>query len=671
MTISIDGAAFAAVLDALPARLRKRLDASVERAADWAREESADGANLLIRVDEETAVTVRVTAGVVVSAEDVSCVCLLAPACLHRAAVASILPLHDASDVPAAESLAESVTTDARGGAQSANTEKTDAAPSESASTATSAPPAGASQTLSVRERAAASALWDSAVAVLTAGLVGASRFTEAELARATHQARAIGLHRASAAGVRVAAGLRSARERSGEHRLGRFTADLRELMLVTHQLTHLHEGAEQTDELRGMARRSYQEHGSLRLYGLFTEPVVAGSGYAGVVSYAVDVDGVVWSTATIAPGGRSLVRPSYISSLKLGGTTLTHREFGRAGVMVSAATSSADRRLGGGTSTKAVRTAGVEWSRAPVAGLFDQPLSAQFARALAVDPEDGSFRAGDDLVFLRGRVLGVGAPGLVLGLIEPDDDVPEGGDTLEAREARMLWCVLPEGSAVYQRNFERLAEVGPELRVIARPDRAQPGTVHALAVAVEAEDAAALALPEEWQGRVNLGIDRIPLPDEDTQDAQDAQDARSSEATESTATAEPVEGAESQETTPVEDPSAAANISARMPTAESTSLHLLRHHIEHAASAGRAITRTALLERDCTRLDAEAMHVAASLLRELVVQAAPARDQFARPIDTEERPKNGYARTWLAAAVYEHAAATELAVRQWSRAMR
>ena len=657
MTISIDGVAFAAVLDALPARLRKRLDASVERAADWAREESADGGSLLFRVDEETAVTVRVTAGVVASAEDVSCVCLLAPACLHRAAVASILPLHDASDVPAAENLADAVITDAGEGTQSAKTQKTHVAPPGSESSASPTPPA-ASPVLSVRERAAASALWDSAVAVLTAGLVGASRFTEAELARATHQARAIGLHRASAAGVRVAAGLRAARERSGEHRLTRFTADLRELMLVTHQLTHLHEGTGQTDELRGLARRSYQEHGSLRLYGLFTEPVVAGSGYAGVVSYAVDVNGVVWSTATIAPGGRSLVRSSYISSLKLGGTTLTHRDFSRAGVMVSAATSSVDRRLGGGTSTKAVRTAGVAWSRAPVAGLFDQPLSAQFARALAVDPEDESFRAGDDLVFLRGRVLGVGAPGLVLGLTEPDDDVPDSASTLEVRDARMLWCVLPEDSAVYRRNFERLAEVGPELRLIARPDRARPGTVHALAVAVGVEDAAALALPEEWQGRINLGIDRIPLPDEDVQ------------ATEHAEATERVEGAESQESAQVEDTSAAASLPARMPTAESTLLHLLRHHLEHAASAGRAITRTALLERDCVRLDAEAMHVAASLLRELVVQAAPARDQFARPVDTAARPKDGYARTWLAAAVYEHAATNELAVRQWSRAM-
>ena len=662
MTITIDGAAFAAVLDALPARLRKRLDASVERATGWVREESVDGGSLLIRVDDETAVSVRVTDGVVVSAEAISCDCLLAPACLHRAAVASILPVHDPAAAEDAAGPADqadpAAAADSVGGAHPARAVEVSSDPGAGRESAPAAP----TSALSARERAAASALWDSAAAVLTAGLVGASLFTEAELARATHQARASGLHRASAAGARVAAGLRAARERHGGHRLDRFTMDLRELMLVAHQLTRLDEAESgggprgTVDELRGLARRAYQEHGSLRLYGLFTEPVVAGSGYAGVVSYAVDGDGVVWSTASIAPGGRSLVRSGYISSLKLGGTTLTHRDFGRAGVMVSAATSSADRRLGGGASTQAVRTAGVEWSSAPVVGLFDRPLAEQFARALLADPEEESYRAGDDLVFLRGRVLGADAQGLVLGLTEPGDEMPDSGSVVEVHEARMLRCALPTGNAVYHRNFERLAAVRPRLLLIARPDRARPGTVHALAAAVDADEAAALTLPKEWSGRINLGIDRIPMPEEG-EEAQSAAGLGDSTAED--------EHAEAPDIGIPPEPSLSG-----MPAADATSLHLLRHHLEHAASAGRAITRTSLLERDCARLDAEAMHVAASLLRELVAQAAPARDEFARPVDTVDRPKDGYALTWLASAVYEHAATVELAVRQWSRAM-
>lgn len=432
MTITIDAAAFASVLDALPARLRKRLDRSVERAAGWARESSADGASVLVRVDAETAVTVLVTAGVVVSAQDITCGCLLAPACLHRAAVASTLPLHDP-----------------------------------------------------------------------------------------------------------------------------------------------------------------------------------------------------------------------------------------------------ADRRLGGGSATQAVRTGGVEWSQEPVAGLFHQPLSGQFARALAADSDDESFRAGDDLVFLRGRVLGLDPLGLVIGLAEPDDAVPGDAGVVAASDARVVRCALPQDSGVYQRNFALLGEVRPLVLLVARPDRGRPATVHALAVAVEPDDAAALALPEEWCGRVNLGIDRIPrLEDEQWPEPavtgsgplRESASGMSTETGGSASSAEADGTASSAE--PVSAPAPTESASARIPTNDATSLHLLRHHVEHAASAGRAITRTALLERDCARLDAEAMHVAASLLRELVAQATPVRDVFARLVDTDSHPKDGYALAWLAAAVYEHAAAAELAVRQWSRAM-
>jgi hypothetical protein len=382
-----------------------------------------------------------------------------------------------------------------------------------------------------------------------------------------------------------------------------------------------------------------------------------------------VDTDGVVWSTASIAPGGRSLVRGSYISALKLGGTTLTHRDFSRAGVMVSAASSSTDRRLGGGAGTKAVRTEGAEWSAAPASRLFDQPLAAQFGRALSADPDDDSFRAGDDLVFLRGRVLGLDHQGLVLGVVDPGDGPIESLADAAMGATRIIRCVLPAGNAVYQRNFERLGGVCPQLLLIARPDRAHPATVHALAVAVGQEDGAALALPGDWRGMVNLGIDRIPLRNEDSVRTPDSQEPLAPGGQEAAV----AEGEDRQDLAEAETAEADAQmrpLPTRGAAPEATALHLLRHHVERAASAGRAITRTALLERDCARLDAEAMHGAASLLRELVAQAASVRDVFARPMHTEEHPKDGYALAWLAAAVFEHAAAANLAVRQWSRVL-
>jgi hypothetical protein len=653
---SIDALAFAEILDALPARLRKRLDAAAERAADWAREpdpaaEPGSGGEL-IRVDEDTTVTLRPSGGVVRSAADVVCSCLLAPACLHRAAIASRLPVFEPEgdidattatepeprpqpDTPPSElaefaELSESVES-----AESAESARTAESAEPAAVIAKSETEGGAS--LTARERAAVEALWEAASAVLIAGLVGAGLFTEAELARATHQVRALKLHRAAALGARVGAGLRIAHERRGEERLDLFTSDLRELLLTAHRLLHATDPATLV-EARGNSRRSYREHGSLRLYGLFTEPVIPRRiGHAGVVGYAVDGDGLIWSSASIGPGGPELVRPSYDAALKLGGTTLTQREFSRSGLLVSGASSSTDGRLSSGGSTKAVRTGGVAWSAEPIAGLFAEPLAAQFARALRADRESETYRAGDDLVFLSARVLGVdqGGDALILELADPEDPSDSSGPP-----AGLIRCVASTVAAVYRRNFERLAELEPRIRLIARPDTSSPGTVFALAV-----HDPELPVPDAWAGCVNLGLDRIPAVEDVAVLADPARIA-------------------------APDDPASATAAAAVFAADQTSLHLVRSHVEQAVSAGRAITRTATLERDTARLDRDALHTAAELLRTLSAQAESVRDEFQHPVDTADHPKHGYPLAWLSAAVYAQAAAEELTVSRWLRAL-
>ena len=623
---SINALAFAEILEALPARLRKRLDGAVERAVAWPRE-SADGGEL-IRVDDETTVTLRLSGRVVLTADDVACSCLLAPACLHRAAVAARLPVHD----PNARTGAGT------GTANDANdADIVHGAPEQPLR---ELPPEAAP--LTARERAAASALWESAASVLVAGLVGNNLFTEAELARATHQARAVGLHRAAALGARVATGLRSARERRDDHRVEQFVADLRELLLTTCQLTNTNDTAALA-ELRGISRRSYTDQGSMRLHGLFAEAIAARTGHAGVVGYAVDGSGVLWSTASIGPGGPELIRPSYDNALKLGGTTLTQRELSRSGLLVSGASSSPDGRLSSSAATKAVRTDGVPWTEQPIAGLFDEPLPDQLARALRADRDDEAYRAGDDLVFLRARMLGgLGAlggdePGLILALEDPE------GVNEDGSADRIIRCLPIGGSATYRHNFTMLAEAPQRIQLIARPDKLRPGTVYGLAISL-LDHGTALALPESWSGRINLGLDRIPAKkaDEDEPEAE------------------------------VNPASATADAPATRATVgvDQTSLPLLRHHVEQAAAAGRAITRTALLDRDCARLDRDALHIGAALLRDLAATAEPVRDAFHRTVNTKERPKDAYPLAWLAAAVYTQAAAADLTVSRWLNAL-
>lgn len=592
----IQGPALAEILEALAPRLHKRLDAAVERAGGWQRSATSDF--VTFRIDEETSVTLRLTDGVVVKAEDVSCDCLLAPACLHRAAAAALLPLDEGTST----------------GSKAAAAPTEDARAELAASEAPGTP-------LTARERAAATALWESATAVLVAGLVGANLFTEAALARATHDARAVGLHRAASLGTRVGTDLRAARERRPEHRLEQLASDLRELLSVTCQLMHATEPSA-LSELRGQARRSYREHGGMRLHGLFTEAIVSGTGHAGVVGHLVDENGVIWSTATIAPGGPELVRSSYDSSLKLGGTTLTHRELGRSGMLLSGGASSEDRRLSGGAATKAVRTESAGWATPAISGLFDRPLADQLARALRADRDDEGFGAGDDLIFLRAHVLGQDEMGLVLAL-----DTRDAEDAAVAEAPTVIHCLPPENSPTTRHNLAQLAAVKPSLKLIARPDRTRPGTVHGLAINVDGK-------------LINLGLDRIPVPKGEPQ---------------------------------VENDDAAQNdVAPRTPLvpADPTALHVVQHRVEQSVAAGRAVTRTALLDRDCTRLDRDSLHTAAALLRDLAVKAEPAFDEFQRPIDSVQRPRDGYPLAWLAAAVYAHGATQERTVSRWLRVL-
>ncbi len=623
----IQGPALAEILEALAPRLHKRLDAALERARGWPLEEqphstadvaeAANGNTVTFRVDEETSVTLRLTDGVVVKAQDVSCDCLLAPACLHRAAAAAVLPLD------------EGTATGSKSDAARTEDDRTELAASEAPGTP-----------LTARERAAATALWESATAVLVAGLVGANLFTEAALARATHDARAVGLHRAASLGTRVGTDLRAARERRPEHRLEQLASDLRDLLSVTYQLTHATEPPA-LSELRGQARRSYREHGGMRLHGLFTEAIVSGTGHAGVVGHLVDEQGVIWSTATIAPGGPELVRSSYDSSLKLGGTTLTHRELGRSGMLLSGGASSEDRRLSGGAATKAVRTESAGWATPAISGLFDRPVADQLARALRADRDDESFGAGDDLVFLRAHVLGQDETGLILVLDTRDAEdaaaaEPSATAGAVAEALTVIHCLLPGDSPTTRHNLARLAAVKPSLKLIARPDRTRPGTVRGLAINLEGE-------------LINLGLDRIPVPKEELRIEKDDADAAQTDA--------PVNQSDGAPLTPL------------IP-ADPTALHVVQHRVEQSVAAGRAVTRTALLDRDCARLDSDALHTAAALLRDLAVKAEPAFDEFQRPIDSAQRPRDGYPLAWLAAAVYAHAATQERTVSRWLRVL-
>ncbi|MER6471257.1 hypothetical protein [Streptomyces collinus] len=411
----VDPSVTAELVAALSPRLRKRLDAGIAKLAD--RPAVRDGDTVRIAVDDTIDVELHAPGGRVSSTDAVRCGCLLAPDCLHRAAAASAAPVADLdSDTgPAPEKDRDSDTdtaadadsdsdtapgTDPAAGATAAR--GMDSAPNPGSATDVKAASGGPAATdaaawtaeperATAEQCAAARAVHAAAAAVLDAGTDGSGAVLRAELLRAAHTARLAGLPRSAAAAVSVVTALRAARSADPAYRLADLVAALRDVLSAAHRVPHA-VGAELA-ELRGTVRQSYRPDGSLRLYGLFSEPVLTASGYAGAVTWTADAKGRLFQVPDVAPGGAGRAVGAADRAVRVGDTALTHRELSRAGLAVSGATVSPTGRLGAGAGVRAVRASGADWREEPLDRLWAPPSAEQVARALT---------GGHDLLFLE-----------------------------------------------------------------------------------------------------------------------------------------------------------------------------------------------------------------------------------------------------------------------------
>ncbi|MFF2223202.1 hypothetical protein ACFVV7_07825 [Streptomyces globisporus] len=630
----------ATLVEGLSPRLRKRLDVAVTKLA--ARPTHRDGDTTTIEVDDETELRLHAPGGVVAKVEDITCGCLLAPACVHRAAAACAAPAADLAPEPAEQATPEapgpaSATAPAATlGLDAARSLGLDAASGTGTGTAPAPAPttdiaadaalglaphvtpnpapdlASPPETASPDQRAAADVLWAAGAAVLEAGVDGAGAVTQSALLRAAHTARLRHLPRAAGAALSVVTLLRAARAGDPSYRTADLVTALAELLGTAHRVGTA-SGAELA-AVRGRVRRPYSPDGSLRLYGLFTEPVVTDSGHGGVRTWVAGADGRLFTVGDVAPGGAGRALGVADRAVRLGDSALTHRELGRAGLAVSGATVSPDGRLGAGKAVKAVTARGVAWTEPPLAALWETPPAEQAARALRstsryADP-DGT---GSDLLFLDVELLGaVREPGgtCLLALCE-------GG-------VRVRLTVTDDDPALAHRdNLALLAAApGARLRIVGRLIPATHPRLTLLA-----------CTHPTGEGTVDLGLDRLRRAD-------------------------------------LPDPSASAHFAPPQTAGPggSSPLYLLERRVEQTVAAGRAaLGLLGDVTDETRRIRRGGLPTAAALLTALCASASRRdRDLFGRllPADTD-----GFAAYWLAAARYTAAVSESLCAAAWNPA--
>ncbi|MFC6512539.1 hypothetical protein ACFQFR_06060 [Streptomyces goshikiensis] len=310
----------------------------------------------------------------------------------------------------------------------------------------------------------------------------------QAELLRAAHTARIAGLPRAEAAALRVVRGLRAARDRSAAQRLAELTGAFRELLYTAGLLASGAAGA----GLTGAVRRSYEAGGSLRVYGLCREPVLSATGYGGVATHLLGVDGAHYSVSDVRPGGLSRARGAGAASVALGGAVLDHAGLARGGLRVVGATVSPEGRLGAGRGVRATAVGGVAWGEGPTAALFSRPA----AEAVAAMPAEG---AEPGLLGCDVRVVGASGDHVLVRELTP------GAPLLRLAPAH------PHPELPHAANLRRIAgHPGLVLRVLGRPDLDRAATLRPLAAGPVPGAEHSLRLPPEWLGRADLGYDRL-----------------------------------------------------------------------------------------------------------------------------------------------------------------
>lgn len=487
----------AAAVAALPPRLHKRLDATVERLAGVPVGRVDGGVSVDCAPEALVTLTPGPT-GAVTDPYQARCSCLLAPRCLHRTAVLVACPVADRATHPDPASTTAGPSTSDSIGTATGRTGRTGK---------TAGAVAGRNTAPTKAQRAAAEALWRAAAAVLAAGVPAAGAVPQAELLRAAHGARLAALPRAESAALRTVRGLRAHRGRQTGHRLAELVEVLHDLLYVAGRLA----AGDPDPALVGILRRAYQPDGTLDVYGVCREPVISATGYAGVVTHLVAADGRRLSFGDVKPGGPDRAQDCARAVTEMGAVAVNHAVLARGGLRITGTTIAPDGRLGAGKGVRATPIPGTDWSAGPLADLFARPLAEVVTAQLATDDPEDPARAGTALIGCDLMVVGAVGDQVLARELAPATDA--GPDRAPVPDGPVIRLVPANSHPVlaHVANLRRLAAwPGLRIRVVGRlvPDRAS--TLHPLVVGPVPGAAGTLRLPPDWHGRADLGYDEI-----------------------------------------------------------------------------------------------------------------------------------------------------------------
>src|SRR5262249_2272540 len=151
---------------------------------------------------------------------------------------------------------------------------------------------------------------------LLRVGVANAGVVVQSGLLRSVHQCRAEGLHRVAALGLRVIAGISEIRVRAPASDPAQLAEDMADVLETSRQLLD-HKAI--ASFWIGTARRKQLPVRPRRLHGLFAEPIVTRSGFAGAAVYFLGEDDRIYTASDVRPGDAQHARDPFLGGIEIG----------------------------------------------------------------------------------------------------------------------------------------------------------------------------------------------------------------------------------------------------------------------------------------------------------------------------------------------------------------